>query len=786
MAYQLLHTSPMLTGQIRWDVIMSGSSIDSLRIAPLSDAVSYNYTDSAQTLLSTHSDNVKRLYAATSDTFFDGVCDNKIDGSQIVRAADTIIDTHVNDYEMSMRRMDVSRCGKQFSFLCPVWFTTADEMKNVSFRLSLINADSGSTIAVRKIRLCDNVDINNYVDELISQMTDSSRAFDDMIYIDYTTKQTVVNGLNAETGVMSTITNSVIVDDMLSRERTVYEFDKMICTLMSNNKIVCNQLVNFNLCFDLNDFIVATHTANAYYENMRVKVEVFIGAQQCDIRDIYTNYEFIPKYDANTAKYLNYNVLDHKKDYKYINDVNENKIVQSVCHFALRSNPSMSFNMYDGYAPVYTSKDGDEMLACVSSDFPELYDNTDKKHIRNTFCFCKYHNMTDVMNSNNFISIIEAMKADDSNFYSVDMSSVSDSRSFWFGNLVIDTAALMKRFTTPVNKHVHYATINVGKANLDDFKDNNIQHINNSNTAVYINSNSDDVYMIFIISDIDSTNYKLTAADFFNVKNLRYISSDNICKYVYRCMFFNGNDEDYLNDLAFKNSFNTVSAGNEKGYEYFSLLVSMMNTLIQPTYIRTGGSITGVKTDGPATSDEIRYVNNSNNVMMLRYSGALMPYFITPSDELQYNNIYYCKQYINNISSTDDIDDITSYALIAEQGYAPQYPSINYVNYNVKRLDVDNFYINGFTGERRWFNASAMRPMEHVITLHHNSTADQFDAYECLYKYVEAYANANDWKIIEPQFRELIYNKYDVSYTYDYVDDKTIDTFKFIITYKLK
>ena len=72
MKYQLVRTSPYLSGQVRWDLIVNPSrEIGDVYIRPISDNIVYNGTGSA--LGSRHVDNVKQLYNTIEDVFFESV-----------------------------------------------------------------------------------------------------------------------------------------------------------------------------------------------------------------------------------------------------------------------------------------------------------------------------------------------------------------------------------------------------------------------------------------------------------------------------------------------------------------------------------------------------------------------------------------------------------------------------------------------------------------------------------------------------------------------------------------
>ena len=78
MRYQLLHTSPYLGGQIRWDIPLDyhyedGTHVletNRLQIVPLNDDIRFNEDNERDCLRYSHTENIKQLFNAIGDRMF--------------------------------------------------------------------------------------------------------------------------------------------------------------------------------------------------------------------------------------------------------------------------------------------------------------------------------------------------------------------------------------------------------------------------------------------------------------------------------------------------------------------------------------------------------------------------------------------------------------------------------------------------------------------------------------------------------------------------------------------
>ena len=73
MIYQLAKTSPLITGQIKMNMIMNGNKVVDIQYVPLSNYIPFAYNNPIDVLNYTHGENVKSLYKKISGQFFKDV-----------------------------------------------------------------------------------------------------------------------------------------------------------------------------------------------------------------------------------------------------------------------------------------------------------------------------------------------------------------------------------------------------------------------------------------------------------------------------------------------------------------------------------------------------------------------------------------------------------------------------------------------------------------------------------------------------------------------------------------
>ena len=73
MIYQLARTSPLLSGQVKMNMIMNGNKVSSIQYVPISTNIPFNYKNPVDVLNYSHGENVKMLYNQIKSSFFSSV-----------------------------------------------------------------------------------------------------------------------------------------------------------------------------------------------------------------------------------------------------------------------------------------------------------------------------------------------------------------------------------------------------------------------------------------------------------------------------------------------------------------------------------------------------------------------------------------------------------------------------------------------------------------------------------------------------------------------------------------
>lgn len=349
MIYQLARTSVGLTGQVKWNLSIANNKVSDLQIVPIHEQIPYNRTSRVDTLNYTHVQNLNRLYRKTQGYFFEPFITGRLNTTYPIKNGGCRIDTHENTYEMGLKRCSVGVYNKQFMFFCPFFCDNPKELNNISFYLVIEN-DKNESIYRSKIDLSY---IKNYLQQYIKDTELDNR----MIYIDFNNHNSWINGIDVENGVVGVRNNLGLIENLTSQERPLLEVDNMILNQFANNHMVCTQAFNFNFLFDLYDIAPANICSQLNGECLNMYVDMYNGDNKIEVADLYTNYEKIKTYNIQTQSFNKDNVLDYLQDYRCIDLVTQNKIVQNTFHWGLYENNDYLFNLYDGFAP-FVMNDG--------------------------------------------------------------------------------------------------------------------------------------------------------------------------------------------------------------------------------------------------------------------------------------------------------------------------------------------------------------------------------------------------------------------------------------------
>ena len=118
-------------------------------------------------------------------------------------------------------------------------------------------------------------------------------------------------------------------------------------------------------------------------------------------------------------------------------------------------------------------------------------------------------------------------------------------------------------------------------------------------------------------------------------------------------------------------------------YHALNVVASIIKCSKLPNYIVFDKSFSTQHTNSPSIiSSEVEMVKSDKYSEIYRYDSNIIPMFIDINDDIFKNNIYYCKQYNRDVSSTiknieinklEDIDGIKTYSKYALDKFSPLY-----------------------------------------------------------------------------------------------------------------
>ena len=355
------------------------------------------------------------------------------------------------------QRMSHKLYGTTHEILVPLWI---EQARGVKFDIQVISGEGENTTVVssKTLDISEEYLYGNVLDtdgstypypydpdekfhagfvqyflDYLSQMhlaDGDSRCLD----VQYKSRISQIAGLEVESGNFVVRQDYDLVQNLIARERPLLECNSLITNMFQEHGLICPHLINFNLCLDVQDLlgnsVISSLTdkgqitvkveasvlqdradLSSYYvpHKSREDMEYYYRKDdteadyvwnQLEVRDFYTNHEYIPKnrmqlvFTSNTGEEPYYedgleyrrNVLDYKKDYQCTDLIHANKIVQPICHWVHQAHPDTDlFNVYNGFGMYLQNADGTYVdfphflrsyTDANSTQYDESFDNT--------------------------------------------------------------------------------------------------------------------------------------------------------------------------------------------------------------------------------------------------------------------------------------------------------------------------------------------------------------------------------------------------------------------------
>lgn len=750
--FQLYRTNLLLSGQMKWDIILDNDSnilhVSDFDLTPINNNISYIYKSNKFPLKNSHTDNVKLFFNSFQGDFFNEGLDPEFAHSWPIVSSDINVRNYFNAYDMGCRRTSFYKLHKkQFEFFCPIWLEHLDGKLSFKFVIKSQNSNDVITSKILHFDYNSFQTHNNFIKYFNDHIDKCGikDGNDNIINIDFDKNTAYVNGLNAKTGIIETKDVSTIINQLTSRERPLMETDNIIINLFADNNMICNNLYNFNFCFNLTDIVSSTIASMLYGKNITVSVYAMIDDTELLIKDFYTNYEFINKdiyhidNDSNASLYKNINVLDYLNDNAYIEFKDKNKFCQKICHWSLCDNNEYIFNLYDGFSGL-----------CIQ-------------------------NNTIIENSHNYGKTPDTFTM---------KHSFSLNNSGWVNNIEVNNWGDLEEILLDVD--YLYET---GNKVCNDKYINNIKYDIESLTYDGYSIKNKDVAILSIITDFN-TLLSLSGSSAFD----KYKISNESSKFITYLVKVRDNlilVSDNYDGLTFRNVYNMLKQIPLNNAD-IKFMLDFMNAKCDPKIVSICGALNWDYCSSPSCdSREIEYFkNDKEHNYVIRYDGKIKPTFIDGSSLK--NELYY-KDIIK-----DDITQYSKYSKYSNSGFAPLYSSLNYyaIN-NVKSFDYSTVpYINVSayneklklirSVEYSWFNSGSIMHISPELNFTYinrlNLETNRYDALnEIVYNLLRSYYKTDDEAVIKH-----IMSLYDIKNTWDYLNADNINDYVYDIHLTMK
>lgn len=761
--YQLYRSNVYLGGQMKYDIVLGKEGnkliVKDFHITPISSKSPNNKYAKDYLLNYKHHENIAKFYKKNSGSFYNDFVDpSLINPWPLKENDDPKRDPKLNSdttYEMGCRRMQYYQLyNKQFEFFCPIWLENLKTDEYLRFKINVYNNEKMS-YPIDSI----NIDLkshskNDFHDKFceyfyeylkyIKCINENNININNWLF-DINKNHSSVHGVDVTTGELKYLKCNSLFTNLTSRVRPVLETNNMILTELKNKLLIAKQLINFNLCFDTNDIFTNTIGLEMNGSKVYINIKTYICIEEgekiketeLDLVDFFTNHEYITVDDCNIPELdINNldnplanntdtnNVLDYLGDFKYVDLITKNKIIQNTFHWCLTDNPTYHFNFYDGFAGTYKGK----KLSIQNQTTPDVSYPEYNENINQYWC-----NIWKVKNGINvFIKLFS------------DISSYKYLFSTWDNDCYVKNIFYEKNID-----NIDYP-INIAFFVVDDFfntkssnkgfwksfsqlNDNDIKEYDINEeifTALRINKKTDDGenYYIFIIHT-DTIKYNFPFKQF-----IEQIKDDD-----------NNDIKQILNGQKIKSDILTIPSG-----------------IIPDKYPSPSLS-----------SKEIRYYKNNKLTILDRQLGKINPYFIKKNDP-KYFNYRYFKYNIDNLKNKE------GYEKYCNTNFLPLYPSLNYWCFGKNKEGYKNINV-GF--EWNCFNCNKiilLTPIISVILTNNEKKTIE----ELVKEYLKnKYPYHENLGKTEKEWYDWVYNKYQYKSTFNSSED---DNYKYNIEIKLK
>lgn len=378
--YQLYRSNVLLGGQMKYDVVLDSKEgklcVSDFHITPISNKCPYNKNKKDTLLNYPHQENIVSFYKNIKSSFYKDFADKTLTNLYPIpeKSSNSLLNTETT-YEMGCRRAKSYQLyGKQFEFFCPLWLEHLRKNDTLYFTFKLYSdSQQKYCICEKTLYFKDNGNTRHdkfikYFDEYMSYIKcRNDKNINDWIF-DIKKSVSSVIGLNVTNGKINNLKLNNLFNNLTRRERPVLETNNMIINQLQDHHLIVKPLFNFNFCFNIDDIftnsIVQSIKGGYVYISVETGIKNDESQQLLELVDFYSNHEFIPKkktiYDLQrdnsqspwySTNVSDVNVLDYLQEYKCIDLISKNKIIQNTIHWENTKYGSI-FNFYEGFGGI--------------------------------------------------------------------------------------------------------------------------------------------------------------------------------------------------------------------------------------------------------------------------------------------------------------------------------------------------------------------------------------------------------------------------------------------------
>lgn len=765
MRYQLLKTSPYLGGQVRWDIPFDykytdeeySVRMDELHIVPLDDSIVFNEGNDWKTFNYSHLENIKHLYEQISGSFFSA--SGEWTGTNWLYNAGDILDPFSHTYNMGVRHTRFKRYGKQFSYLCPLWISEETDVSKLQFEISIkVVGEERDHIVRRRITLSKKMQdyLGEYLNKSARYVEPDPAEYpnpedapymgvnDDLLSIKFDPDYASITGVRIDSAKYAVCDISYMIQGLLDRELPMMEFDNMLVSKFRESKMIAQQLINLNFFFNIDDISYGL-SRELLGENITIEWRVLYDGEYLEIRDFYTNYDNIAIYNTDTTQFdPRYNVFDYMGDNKIVDYIYTNKITQPLFHWSMVENPAYIYNFYDGFSPAFV--DNTTGLCRVSGRYFDQADIAQEIHTpyNNAAYWCKTYDLSGYLpyavrdKIDEILTNYQTMMSPLILNQDTQIAYLNNNRYTW--NPEPDNESTQSIIHDVMNGQKYFCVII-----NDNFEENGeiiVQSRDESSTTPILYPN---LFLLGIKNKTFSTLKKWTDLDVFNPDHIPP-EYKLVLKFILR----------YLSQHwipPYKIIFNKTTA----------------TSIVNPF-------------DSYHPEELNMYKLNNYNNFVLRYTGQLCPMFIKPDDDVFVNNVFHYKQWGDIMN-----EDVQEYNEFLKTGMPANFPSINYYSLekNIDGLEIPEWYTENWNWDVVWKNTGHIfvLPEEfNTFKIGPTNTITEEQLWELLYEYIDSLGIPVDSLWMKHKLKNL----YNMTYVFDYLDDRTIDTARYNVKFELQ